>query len=220
MSRCCSPTSNASFAPADATRPAGARDEFHLAAAAQNLRKLAKLIRLLTPAPADRTPRGEIVHPPRGAKLRTAGLLQAFFQQKRPCSDLPHGQLMSAPGISAAASHAGHQIETGGEVALPRTGWAQAQQQDLISRAPVVSMFRHDLQRGPAGGAAPISGPGATQLVGLVEPARRTPAGSNSAVTHAAVLRCTPGAMLPTYRGHQPATGTRRRCGTPPAGGC
>ena len=32
--------------------PNGARDEFHLAAAAQNLRKLAKLIPLPTPAPA------------------------------------------------------------------------------------------------------------------------------------------------------------------------
>jgi predicted nucleic acid-binding protein len=31
--------------------PLGARDEFHLAAAAQNLRKLAKLIPLPTPAP-------------------------------------------------------------------------------------------------------------------------------------------------------------------------
>jgi hypothetical protein len=32
--------------------PNGARDEFHLAAAAQNLRKLAKLVPLPTPAPA------------------------------------------------------------------------------------------------------------------------------------------------------------------------
>ena len=32
--------------------PLGARDELHLAAAAQNLRKLAKLIPLPTPAPA------------------------------------------------------------------------------------------------------------------------------------------------------------------------
>ena len=32
--------------------PLGARDEFYLAAAAQNLRKLAKLIPLPTPAPA------------------------------------------------------------------------------------------------------------------------------------------------------------------------
>jgi hypothetical protein len=31
--------------------PLGARDEFHLAAAAQNLRRLAKLIPLPTPAP-------------------------------------------------------------------------------------------------------------------------------------------------------------------------
>ncbi len=32
--------------------PNGARDEFHLAATAQNLRKLAKLVPMLTPAPA------------------------------------------------------------------------------------------------------------------------------------------------------------------------
>jgi hypothetical protein len=32
--------------------PNGARDEFHLAAAAQNLRKLAKLIPMPTPRPA------------------------------------------------------------------------------------------------------------------------------------------------------------------------
>ena len=32
--------------------PNGARDEFHLAATAQNLRKLAKLIPVLQPAPA------------------------------------------------------------------------------------------------------------------------------------------------------------------------
>jgi hypothetical protein len=32
--------------------PIDTRDEFHLAAAAQNLRKLAKLIPLATPAPA------------------------------------------------------------------------------------------------------------------------------------------------------------------------
>ena len=32
--------------------PLGARDEFHLAVATQNLRKLAKLIPLPTPAPA------------------------------------------------------------------------------------------------------------------------------------------------------------------------
>jgi hypothetical protein len=33
-------------------RPSGARDEFHLAAAAQNLRKLAKLIPMPTPLPS------------------------------------------------------------------------------------------------------------------------------------------------------------------------
>lgn len=32
--------------------PNGARDEFHLAAAAQNLRKMAKMIPMTTPAPA------------------------------------------------------------------------------------------------------------------------------------------------------------------------
>src|SRR3712207_5223451 len=34
-------------------------------------------------------------------------------------------------------------------------------------------------------GPAPNSAPGATQLLGLFEPARRTPAGSSSAATHA-----------------------------------
>ena len=52
-SRCCSPTSNASSGSTDCAYevPSGARDEFLLAATAQNLRKLAKLIAMPLPIP-------------------------------------------------------------------------------------------------------------------------------------------------------------------------
>ena len=43
---------DAAWGAASQVKPNGARDEFHLAAAAQNLRKLAKLIPMGTPKPA------------------------------------------------------------------------------------------------------------------------------------------------------------------------
>ena len=63
-----------------------------------------------------------------------------------------------------------------------------------------------------------VSGPGATRLSGLVEPARRAPARSSSAAASAGVPRCTPASEPRACHGHPPATVTTRRSGTPRAG--
>jgi hypothetical protein len=68
------------------------------------------------------------------------------------------------------------------------------------------------------GALTPVSGPGATRLSGLVEPARRAPARPSSAAASAGVPRCTPASEPRACHGHPPATVTTRRSGTPRAG--
>lgn len=105
--------------------PCGARDEFHLAATVQNLRKLAKLIPAPSPAPATQPgtrpstlpPRRPELHDHSGAKffngigqLRTIPdkVIPTILRRKRPlvgCALSPHDAVMehAAPEASSVS---------------------------------------------------------------------------------------------------------------------